>query len=59
MKPQPKRSKRYIFMGIIILSLGITFNTSMKDSFGLLGIVFIGLGGLFFIIGMNMKRKED
>jgi len=59
MKPQPKRSKRYIFMGIIILSLGITFNTSMKDSFGSLGIVFIGLGGLFFIIGMNMKRKED
>jgi len=46
-------------MGIIILSLGITFNTSMKDSFGSLGIVFIGLGGLFFIIGMNMKRKED
>ena len=58
MKPKPKRSKRYVFMGIVI-SLGITFNTSMKDSLGSLGVVFIAIGGLFFIIRMNMKRKED
>ena len=59
MKPKPKRSKRYVFMGIIVISMGITFNTSMKDSLGSLGVVFIAIGGLFFIIRMNMKRKED
>jgi len=59
MKHQPKQSKRYIFLGIIIISLGITFNTSMKDSLGSSGIVLIAIGGLFFIIGMNIKRKED
>jgi hypothetical protein len=46
-------------MGIIVISMGITFNTSMKDSLGSIGVVFIAIGGLFFIIGMNMKRKED
>lgn len=59
MSPQPKRFKRYIFLGIIIISLGISINTTMKDSLDSLGIVFIAIGGLFFIIGMNLKRKED
>ncbi len=49
--------KRYIFMGIIIIALGVTFSTTLEDTAGSLGTVFIALGGLFFIIGMNMKRK--
>ena len=46
-------------MGIIIIALGITFSSALKDTVGSLGTVFIAVGGLFFIIGMNMKRKED
>ena len=52
-----KKYRRYIFTGIIIISLGITFSTTMADSVGSLGTVFIAVGGLFLIIGMNMKRK--
>lgn len=51
--------KRYIFIGILIIALGVTFSTTMKDSLGSLGTVFIAIGGLFFFIGMSKKRKDD
>ncbi len=51
--------RKFIFIGIIIIALGITFSTTLKDTVGSLGIVFIAVGGLFFIIGMSKKRKED
>ena len=53
-----ERYKRFILLGIIIIALGITFSTNMKDMVGSLGTVFIAVGGLFFIIGMSMKNKE-
>ena len=59
MKPQLPNSKRFIFLGIIIIALGITFSTTMTEHTGSLGTVFIAVGGLFFIIGMHQKRKED
>ena len=51
--------KRYIFIAIIIIALGITFTTTAKDTVGTLGTVFIAVGGLLFIIGMNKKRKQE
>ena len=54
-----ERSRRYIFIGMIIIALGITFSTTLQNAFGALGTVFIAVGGLFFIFGMNHKRKED
>ena len=50
---------RIIFMGIVIIALGISFSTTLKESVGALGVVFIAIGGLFFIIGMSQKRKEE
>jgi len=35
------------------------FTTTLKDTVGSLGTVLIAVGGLFFIIGMSKKRKED
>jgi Sec-independent protein secretion pathway component TatC len=51
--------RKFIFIGIIIIALGITFTTTLKDTVGSLGTVLIAVGGLFFIIGMSKKRKED
>ena len=51
--------RRYIFIGIIIIVLGIVFTTTLKDTAGSLGTVFVAVGGLFFIIGMSEKRKES
>ncbi|OZV70114.1 hypothetical protein [Winogradskyella aurantia] len=51
--------RRFIFIGIIIIALGITFTTTLKDTVGSLGTVLVAVGGLFFIIGMSKKRKED
>ena len=51
--------KRFIFIGIIIIALGITFSTTLKESVGSLGTVFIAVGALFFIIGMSRKPKDN
>lgn len=50
--------RKFIFIGIIVIALGITFTTMLGDTVGSLGIVFIAVGGLFFIIGMSKKQKE-
>jgi hypothetical protein len=50
--------KRFVFIGIIAIALGVTFSTTLKESVGSLGTVFIAVGGLFLIIGMSKKRKE-
>lgn len=42
--------RRKIVMGIILISLGITFTNIFNTS---IGIVFIALGGLFIIIGIR------
>ena len=51
--------KRYLFISATIIALGITFTTILKDTVGAIGIVFIAIGGLLFIIGMRKKQEED
>jgi Sec-independent protein secretion pathway component TatC len=51
--------RRFIFAGIVIIALGITFSTTLQERTGSLGTVLIAVGGLFFIIGMSKKRKEE
>lgn len=57
MQSKLKKSRRFILLGILIIAVGINFTTILKDSVGSLGTVFIAVGGLFFIIGMNFKRE--
>ena len=51
--------RKYIFAGIIVVALGIAFSTTLKESVGSLGNIFIAIGGLLFIFGMNEKGKQD
>lgn len=53
------RYKKYILIGIIIIAMGIVFSNILDDISGSLGTVFIAVGGLFLIIGMSKKRKEE
>ena len=48
--------RRPIYLGIIIIALGIVINTTLKTS---LGTVLIAVGGLFFITGMSRKKKRE
>ena len=57
MKIELAKYQRLVYMAIILVSLGVIFSTAMKDALGGLGTVFIAIGGLFFIAGMNEKRK--
>ena len=50
--------QQFIYIGIVIIALGVTFSTTMDGSFKPLGVVLIAVGGLFFISGMAQKRKE-
>jgi predicted Na+-dependent transporter len=54
-----EKYRKLIFIGIIIIALGVTISTTIRDTIGSLGTVMIAVGGLFFIMGMSMKRKED
>lgn len=58
MNNRSERYRRYIFLGITIIALGITISVNIKDVVGSLGTVFIALGGIFFIIGMSIKKNE-
>jgi len=51
--------RKYIYAGIIVVALGIAFSTTLKESVGSLGNIFIAIGGLLFIFGMNEKGKQD
>lgn len=48
--------RRRIYFAMILIALGVVMNTTLDTH---LGTVLIAVGGLFFIIGMNDKRKED
>jgi len=47
------------FISIVIITLGISFNSIFKESVSSLGTVFIAVGVLFLIISMAKKRKEN
>ena len=51
--------RRILYIGMIVIALGIVLTTTLSEKVGSLGIVFIAVGGLFFIIGMLGKKKED
>ncbi len=51
--------KTTFYISLILIALGVTASTAMKDNSGSLGTVMIAVGGLFLIISMAKKRKED
>jgi len=51
--------KRILFIGIIVIALGVIFSTTLSDKLGSLGTVFIAIGGLLFIASMSRKKKEE
>ena len=58
MNKEPGKYKRLLFAGITVIALGITFTTSLKDTAGSLGIIFIAIGGLLVIIGIKQKHSK-
>lgn len=59
MRKEKEKYRKFLFMGIIIIALGVTISTTLKEFVGSLGTVFIAVGGLLFIVGMSMKKRED
>jgi predicted membrane channel-forming protein YqfA (hemolysin III family) len=59
MNKEPEKFKKFVFIGIILISLGVSLSTTIGDKTGSLGTVLVALGGLFFIIGMSLKKKSE
>ena len=51
--------KRIMFAGIIAISLGVVYSTTLSETSGSLGTVLIAIGGFLFVVAMSRKRKED
>lgn len=51
--------KRLIYIASIIVAFGVVLTTTLKGTIQPVGIIMIGVGGLFFIVGMNKKRQEE
>jgi len=49
---------RYLFLSTILVVLGIIFTTVFKNIYGIMGIVFIAVGGVLFVIGITKKDKN-
>jgi uncharacterized membrane protein len=58
MKKKMESYKRYIFIGMIIIALGVNLSTVFSESTASLGTVLIAVGGLFFIRGMSLKKER-
>ena len=52
-------SKKYIYFGLIVISLGVIYNTTLTDTVGSIGMIFMALGILFFIVGMRKRKQEQ
>jgi hypothetical protein len=50
-------SKRRVYAGIILISLGVVMSTTLST--GGIGTVMIAIGCLFFIAGMAKRREEE
>ncbi len=53
-----QRSRRYLFVGIILAVSGIVFTTSLKEQTGIIGIIFIIIGLIFVFTGISIKKNK-
>lgn len=59
MKSKLEKHRQYLFLGITLIALGVTLSTVFRNAESSIGVIFIAIGGLFFIIGMSMKKKTE
>ncbi|HKK61702.1 MAG TPA: hypothetical protein VJ951_04030 [Bacteroidales bacterium] len=59
MTQEPGSYRRLIYIGVIVVVLGISFTTLLNDSVGELGLVFVVVGGALFGVGMHKKNSKQ
>ena len=53
------KSINQIYLGIIIIALGVIMTSAMQGIPRPLGLVFIGVGVIQLVLGMKKKKAED
>lgn len=59
MKRKLEGPKRILFAGMIFTALGVVLTTTLGERVGSIGIVFIAIGGLLFIVGLRQRAKDE
>lgn len=54
-----KSYQQFIYLGLIIIAIGLAFTLNPKESVSSMSTVFVVLGGLIFLIGISKKRAEN
>lgn len=52
-----KKHKKRIYAGIIIIALGVVMTANLPEPMGPVGLVFIGVGGFYLILGLRDRKK--
>jgi drug/metabolite transporter superfamily protein YnfA len=52
-------SKQSLYLSSTIIALGVVMTTSLAVTAKPIGLVFIAIGGIFFILSMKKKKEED
>ena len=58
MKRAWKTYQRIFYIGIIVIVFGVIMSTTMSESLGGLGTIFIAIGALLFMSAMHRKNRE-
>jgi hypothetical protein len=54
-----KNFRRLVILAVYLIAIGVVLSTTLGEGGRPLGIVLLAAGGLFFIVGMNQKKKQD
>ncbi len=56
MSPVKARSRRYIYTGSILTASGILFSTLAWEQVGFVSLIFVAIGAVFTITGINILK---
>ena len=51
--------RRYLYIGVVTIIIGILVTTNLSDQISSLGIILIAVGVLLFVIGIGQKKSRS
>ena len=51
-------SKIAIFIGVLVVALGVLLTIAMREETGPLGIIFIAVGGVAIVLGISQRKSS-
>ena len=52
-------SRRIGFVAIVVVALGVTLSTTLKDYAPTLGVILVAVGGFLLVVALSRRRNEQ